>query len=835
MDSVVSTDTVTIRANGQEIVCDKGARLLDVLLQNGIHVPHLCYFERLSPYAGCRTCVVEIEGVRGTPVSCTATVTDGMVVTTESQKIDEIRHGVMEYILCDHPGRCFDCHRLEHCGPGLICLRDEIVTERCLTCAKNRFCELQEVSEHINMRGRNLYYTETQTWYGEKNDREVMRIIRTNPFIELEFDKCIVCTRCVRVCDEVRGRGVFTLSYKGPQAKIDTMFGVPMQDTDCEFCGACVDVCPTAAIMDKTTKWVGIPDRTVETVCTECSVGCGIKLAVKKGTLTQGLADFDGPANRGQICAKGRYGQGYVQAPDRLGSPRIRKDGGLQDATWDEALSLVAEQLKAAGAGSAFLTSARLTNEDLYLVRQVAAGLGSSAVDHTRSALSRRTLAVMRERVGSAAAATNTWRAIAGARTVFLLGTGVTQTHSVAGVEVMEAVRRNGARFIVATHDEPEIIRLCGDVSLNLRYREGTEAALVAGLLAAVRGDSAAVEAAAAVTGVAGSLIQQAGSELAASASTAILAPVELPWMAGTDDVVHGVLDLAAVSSANAASGGVYWLLPDANTQGAADMAGEAGGAGTGAIVDGLASGSLTAAWLVDVTNMAQANLAVLRDALQKAAFVVVQATAPTPLDDVAHVILPGQVSQEKAGTVTNNERRIQRLQPGVTPAGDSRPDWQILAEVGRRAGIGGIDYTLVDDVTAALVAATPAYAGLDLDTAPCWPLDAGRLADRSTSIQVAAGGDDSLALRNLYSGMTARLSAPVDGVAEIAEIHPDDAARLGIGDGDTVVVTGGEGRVQAVARISAGGAPGAVRLGYLYRESLDTLPAGGRVAIARA
>ncbi len=835
MDSAVSTDTVTIRANGREIVCAKGARLLDVLLQNGIHVPHLCYFERLSPYAGCRTCVVEIEGVRGTPVSCTATVTDGMVVTTESPAIDAIRHGVMEYILCDHPGRCFDCHRLEHCGPGLICLRDEIVTERCLTCAKNRFCELQEVSEHINMRGRNLYYTEAQTWYGEKNDREVMRIIRTNPFIELEFDKCIVCTRCVRVCDEVRGRGVFTLSYKGPQAKIDTMFGVPMQDTDCEFCGACVDVCPTAAIMDKATKWVGIPDRTVETVCTECSVGCGIKLAVKKGQLTQGLADFDGPANRGQICARGRYGHGYVQAASRLTGPRIRKDGVLQEATWEEALTLVAEQIREAGRGTAFLTSARLTNEDLFVIGQLAAGLGTTAVDHTRSALSRRTLAVMRERLGTPASSTSTWRAIASARTVLLLGTGVTQTHSVAAVEVMEAVRRNGARFIVATHDEPEIIRLCGDVSLNLRYREGTEAALVAGLLAGIRGDAAAVDAAAGITGVTASLIQQAAADLASSPATAILAPVELPWMAGTDEVVHGVLDLATLAGGTAAGGGVYWLLPDANTQGAADLAGETGGAGTAAIVEGLAAGSLTVAWLIDVTNMAQANLAVLRQALERARFVVVQSTAPTPLDDLAHVILPGQVAQEKAGTVTSNERRIQPLRPGVTPPGDARPDWQIVAEAGRLAGVAGLDYTLVDDVTAALLASVPAYSGLDPEDRPCWPVDLGRLSDRRTPIGTAAAPEESFAVRNLYAGMTPRLDGTVDGIAEIAEVHPEDAQRLGIGDGDAVVLASGTGQVQAVARISTTGSPGTVRLGYLYRASLEALPAGSHVTLARA
>ncbi|MBI2910657.1 MAG: (2Fe-2S)-binding protein, partial [Chloroflexi bacterium] len=217
------TEQITITIDGREIVCQPGQRLLDVALHAGVHIPHLCYWEGLTPFAGGRTCVVEIEGMRGTPTSCTTTVTAGMKVTTVSPPVDELRHGVMEYILCDHPGRCFDCHRLEHCGPGVICLRDQVVTERCLTCAKNRFCELQEVAEHINMRGQQRYYEEKQSWYGsEMGGRQVMRILRDNPFIELEFDKCILCTRCVRVCDEMRGRGVFTMSYRGPDAKIGT-------------------------------------------------------------------------------------------------------------------------------------------------------------------------------------------------------------------------------------------------------------------------------------------------------------------------------------------------------------------------------------------------------------------------------------------------------------------------------------------------------------------------------------------------------------------------------------------------------------------------------------
>ena len=335
-------DNVKIQINGQEIAAEKGARLLDVCLQNNFAVPHLCYFERLEPYAGCRTCVVEIEGVRGTPVSCTATVTDGMVVWTDTPKLDEIRHGTMEYILCDHPGRCFDCHRLEHCGPGLICLRDEIVTERCLTCAKNRFCELQEVSEHIDMRGANLYYEEKQAWYGEENDRprscgsfgQIRSSSWSSTSASFALAACGSATKC--------GDAAFLRCHTKVQMPRSTRCSECLCRTRIASSVApASDVCPTAAIMDKRSKWAGIPDQTVETICPHCSVGCGLKVAVKKGRITGSFPDFDSPVNRGQICARGRYGLEFVQDENRLTTPLIRKNGELEEASWDEALNLV--------------------------------------------------------------------------------------------------------------------------------------------------------------------------------------------------------------------------------------------------------------------------------------------------------------------------------------------------------------------------------------------------------------------------------------------------------------------------------------------------------------
>ena len=892
-------DNVKIQINGQEIAAEKGARLLDVCLQNNFAVPHLCYFERLEPYAGCRTCVVEIEGVRGTPVSCTATVTDGMVVWTDTPKLDEIRHGTMEYILCDHPGRCFDCHRLEHCGPGLICLRDEIVTERCLTCAKNRFCELQEVSEHIDMRGANLYYEEKQAWYGEENDRQVMRVIRTNPFIELEFDKCIICTRCVRVCDEVRGRGVFTLSYKGPNAKIDTMFGVPLQDTDCEFCGACVDVCPTAAIMDKRSKWAGIPDQTVETICPHCSVGCGLKVAVKKGRITGSFPDFDSPVNRGQICARGRYGLEFVQDENRLTTPLIRKNGELEEASWDEALNLVSVKLKSySGDEFGLVTSAGLTNEDNYLAQKFTrVAMGSNNVDHGSSLLDRDTQRTFRDRLGEAAS-TNTWRDLADAKCILILDGSITKSHVVAGIEVMEAARRNGGRLIVAASERPEIVDLVGSGCIWLQIKAGSEGYLAAGLARAlvdgellpegvdVAGAKKATEAlsvaqASAITGVIEQSIRDAAAIFGKASPASVIFPAELPWLADGADAVNGLVNLTlAGGTLGAPSGGLYALLPAANSQGTLDVGaapdmlpghrdivddtsrGEVGefwgvtlpaeaGRSAAGIYEAAAAGTVKALYIIGENPAAGPNATLIADACRNAEFTVVQDVTLTETAQLADVVLPGATFAEKQGTMTNNERRIQLLSQVIPAIGEARPDWLILAALGHKAVGSGFEFGDAGAVMDEIAQVTPIYAGVShfrLESGGlAWPVSANG-ANGSESLYDTGFGDgkgsmiplqlampkqtpDVLTLKALNAGgprgLVERGGVGQLVAAEIVEISAGDARRLCIKDGDPVAVSATNGSVTATARISAISNPGAARVSLVFGETVTALRNG--------
>jgi predicted molibdopterin-dependent oxidoreductase YjgC len=377
----VEKTRVTITIDGRQIEVEPGARLLDVAEANDIYIPHLCYYPNLSIYGGCRMCVVEIEGARGQPMACTTYVAEGMEVTTQSEALTELRRQAMALMQSDHPGRCFDCHRIVHCPPGYTCLRDYDVTERCLTCAKNKNCELQDTTEWINLRQCNVYYKEKLSWYG---DREWIPIERDNPFIERDYNKCILCTRCVRVCEEVRGRAVYALTYRAGRAQIDTCDGLPLHETNCEFCGACIDVCPTASLMDRKSKWEGIAERRVKTTCPYCGVGCSMFLEIKGEKIIRVTPDAEGPANMGQLCVKGRFGLEFVQDERRLTTPLIKRDGKFVEADWDEALDLVAEKFaQYKGDQFAVVSSAKCTNEENYVVQKFARGaMGTNNVDH---------------------------------------------------------------------------------------------------------------------------------------------------------------------------------------------------------------------------------------------------------------------------------------------------------------------------------------------------------------------------------------------------------------------------------------------------------------------
>lgn len=340
---------INLTINGKKLIAQEGKTILQAARENGIFIPTLCDNPHLEPYGGCRLCLVELEGVRRPFSSCTTPVTEGMKVRTDTPYIEKLRKTVVELLLSDHPNDCMVC---ESAGN----------------------CKLQELAY--------LYGLRSNRFYGQRRQYHVKD---GNPFLERDMEKCILCGLCVRVCDEVQGVGAIDISYRGFKSKVCPPFE---KDLNCEFCGQCVSVCPTGALTGKIWAKRGRQHlKKVDTTCAYCGTGCSITLEVKDNEVARIYSKPD-THNQGWLCVKGRFGFEFIKSKDRLKTPLIKKDGKLQEAGWDEALSLIADKFteikKQHGADAlAGLSSARCTNEDNYIFQKfMRAAVGTNNVDH---------------------------------------------------------------------------------------------------------------------------------------------------------------------------------------------------------------------------------------------------------------------------------------------------------------------------------------------------------------------------------------------------------------------------------------------------------------------
>jgi len=340
----------TLTINGRQVEARDGATLLDTALEAGIYIPHLCHGPGLEPYGACRMCIVEIDGMRGLPAACTTTVADGMQVRTDTEQLNRVRRMICEMLIADHPADC-------------------------LSCTSNQKCELQQVAAHLGVTQQRI----------RKTDRNPPRD-ESNPFFVRDPAKCILCGRCVRVCHEVRGVDAIDIAGRGYESRIATFADMPMRESVCESCGACVEQCPVGALAPK--HEILPPTDSVKTICPYCGCGCGLILGTRGGRLVSVSGDLDHLVNKGQLCAKGRFGLDFVHAKDRLAKPLIKQDGRFRETDWGQALEFAAKRLreiKAAHGPDAIagLSSAKCTNEENYLFQKfMRAAVGTNNVDH---------------------------------------------------------------------------------------------------------------------------------------------------------------------------------------------------------------------------------------------------------------------------------------------------------------------------------------------------------------------------------------------------------------------------------------------------------------------
>ncbi len=345
---------VHITIDGRELTVPQSSTVLEAAEQVGIRIPQLCAHPSLKPIGACRMCLVEVEKQRTLQPACTFPVSEGMVVHTNSDSVREARRFVLELLLSDHP---FDC----------------------MTCDQAGNCELQDLAYEYNVK--------TSPYEGEQHQYPIQD---ANPFITRDYNKCILCRRCVRACDEINGVEAIGLLNRGFDTKVGTPYDGCLTDSPCEFCGMCIEVCPTGALQPKQAigrarAW---EMETTTTICPYCGVGCALDLHVKNNEIIKVTSNWDGPANNGVTCVKGRFGWDFVTSPERLTTPLIKKDGEFVEASWDEALDLIADRFidivqKHGPDAVAFLSSAKCTNEENYLVQKMGRALfGTNNIDH---------------------------------------------------------------------------------------------------------------------------------------------------------------------------------------------------------------------------------------------------------------------------------------------------------------------------------------------------------------------------------------------------------------------------------------------------------------------
>ena len=739
---------VTLEIDGNEVTVPVGTSLMRAAVDAGIQVPKLCATDSLEPFGSCRLCLVEIDGRKGYPASCTTPAEAGMKVRTQTPKLQQLRKGVMELYISDHP---LDC----------------------LTCAANGDCELQDMAGVTGL--RNVRYgLDGANHLKAKKDE-------SNPYFTYDPAKCIVCNRCVRACEETQGTFALTISGRGFESRVSPGQDEPFMESECVSCGACVSACPTATLQEKSVIWLGQPEHSVITTCAYCGVGCGFKAEMKGNEVVRMTPWKDGKANEGHSCVKGRFAWGYATHQDRMLKPMIREKitDPWQEVSWDVAVHHAASEFKRLQAkygrdSIGGITSSRCTNEETYLVQKlVRTAFGNNNVDTCARVCHSPTGYGLGQTLGTSAG-TQTFKSVEKADVIVVIGANPTDGHPVFASRMKKRLRGSaavaGARLIVIDPRRIDIVRSPHvQADHHLQLKPGTNVAVITamahvvvteGLVAedfvAERCDAKSFgewrefvaraenspEAMEAATGVPAADLRAATRLYANAENGALYYGLGVTEHSQGSTMVMGIANLAMATGNVGREGvGINPLRGQNNVQGACDMGSFPHELpGYRHVSDSTTRASFEAAWGVEISpepglripNMFDAalggsfkglycegedivqsdpNTQHVAAAMMAMECVVVQDLFLNETAKYAHVFLPGSSFLEKDGTFTNAERRISRVRK-VMPPKAGLADWEVTQKLAQALGYP-MNYASPEEIMDEIAALTPTFAGV--------------------------------------------------------------------------------------------------------------------------
>ena len=862
--------TVTVEIDGIEVAVPPGTSVMRAAMEAGIAVPKLCATDSLHAFGSCRLCVVEIEGRKGCPASCTTPVAAGMRVHTQTPRLAQLRRGVMELYISDHP---LDC----------------------LTCTANGNCELQDMAGAVGL--REVRYAPGATHTDAPTDA-------SNPYFAFDASKCIVCSRCVRACDEVQGTFALTVLGRGFDSKISPG-GKPFMESDCVSCGACVQACPTATLTEKSLIQLGQPDRSVVTTCAYCGVGCSFRAELKGSQVVRMVPNKDGHANEGHSCVKGRFAWGYATHPDRIKHPMIRASihEPWRTVTWDEAIAYAASEFRRIqatyGRGSiGGITSSRCTNEETYLVQKlVRAAFGNNNIDTCARVCHSPTGYGLKTTLGESAG-TQDFRSVEDADVIVVIGANPTDAHPVFASRLKQRLIA-GAKLIVVDPRRTDLVAAPHiRAEHHLQLRPGTNVAVVNALAhvivteglvaeayvaercepeaferwrAFVAKPTHSPEATEAVTGVPAATLRAAARLYATGGNGAIYYGLGVTEHSQGSTMVMGIANLAMATGNIGRPGvGVNPLRGQNNVQGSCDMGSfphelpgyrhvsddatralfeQAWGVTLdpepGLRIPNMFDASLDASFrglYVQGEDIAQSdpNTRHVEAALSALECLVVQDLFLNETAKYAHVFLPGASFLEKDGTFTNAERRISRVRK-VTPPLAGKADWEATVALANALG-HPMSYRHPSEIMDEIARLTPtfhgvSYARLDELGSIQWPCN--DAAPDGTPIMHAhafvrgkgrfmvteyVATDEKVTSRFPLLLTTGRVLSQYNVGAQTRrtenvawhaedrlELHPHDAEHRGISEGDRVALRSRVGETTLRAHLTERVAPGVV------------------------